>query len=239
MNNIFECFDDNECDEKYFTENEVMENFNDYNFFEDKYDNMCFSNEIETKTTTLKINNDNKEKGRIDLKRKRKIHDRCELGNIRSKIKNKFHQFIIEFLNEKIKKKNFKLKFRKINYKFINLRNKTLNEKLMNMKIKEFLSFDISFKYKRINKDNNKKILKKTDFFMKKYYDLTYAEFYNKYFLKKKYFNYFINIIEQREIRLMKDKNSENNIEFNNYINKIKNLALNYTSYYNNKKTLL
>ena len=41
--------------------------------------------------------------------------------------------------------------------------------------------------------------VKKTDSFLNKYYDLTYAEFYNKYFLKKKYFNNFIENIEKKE----------------------------------------
>ena len=89
---------------------------------------------------------------------------------------------------------------------------------------------------KNINKNNNINILKKTENFMKKFYDLTYAEFYNKFFLKKKYFNDFINEIQQKEIKLKKFENSENNFNFYNYINKIKNVALNYTSYYNNKK---
>ena len=234
----------NICEENYFTENEY-ENYSENFFCEEKNYNMNFTNEIEIKNSTLKI--DEKkckiknstlkiDEKKCKKKRKRKIHDRSELGNIRSKIKNKFSNFIIKFLNEKIKEKHLKLKFRKINYQFINLRNKTSNEKLMNMKIEEFLSFDISSKYKNINKNNNINILKKTENFMKKFYDLTYAEFYNKFFLKKKYFNDFINEIQQKEIKFKKYKNFENYINFDNYINKIKNVALNYTSYYNNKK---
>ena len=59
----------------------------------------------------------NKKKEEYLLKKKK--HDKTESGNIRSKIKNHFHKFIIEFMNEQIRVNNEGkqiVKFRKINY---------------------------------------------------------------------------------------------------------------------------
>ncbi len=201
-------------------------------FFYEINSNETNKNEInlnETNKNEINLNETNKNEI-FNKKRRRKIHDKCETGNIRSKIKNNFHKFIIEFLNKKILKKFGiqKFKFRKINYHFTNLRNKSSNEKLMNVKIREFLCLnDVSSKFKNIKKNINEINVKKTDSFLNKYYDLTYAEFYNKYFLKKKYFNNFIENIEKTE-----KKKSKNYID---YINKIKYLALNYVSHYNDK----
>ena len=63
---------------------------------------------------------------------KKKIHDKTESGNIRSKIKNHFHRFIVEFMNEKIREINDGkqiIKFRKINYKTTNVRSKKKNNR--------------------------------------------------------------------------------------------------------------
>ena len=102
----------NENNENLITEFETQKNStesnNEKNFFQ-------FSNE------NFKIDDDvykikKKQPGRKKkTTKKKKIHSRKENGNIRSKIKNIFFNFIIKFLNEKIKiHTKLKVKFRKI-----------------------------------------------------------------------------------------------------------------------------
>ena len=123
---------------------------------------------------------------------KKKTHDKTESGNIRSKIKNHFHNFIIKFLNEKIKENNDGkqiVKFRKINYKTTNIRSKKENKDLIKAKIKEIFKYDISSKFKYKSNDQNLKTLNAIyhNPKLKKYLDMTYEEFYSKVFLKEEH----------------------------------------------------
>ena len=147
----------------------------------------CDDNIYQKKIDHLNETKPQKEKEKKILKKK--IHDKTEPGNIRSKIKNHFHKFIIEFLNEQIKENNDGkqiVKFRKINYKTINIRNRKENKELIEAKIKEIFKYDISSKFKYKSNDQNLKTLNAIyhNPKLKKYLDMTYEEFYTKLFLK-------------------------------------------------------
>jgi len=162
---------------------------------------------------------------------KRKYDD----DNIRSKIKNNFLRFVINFLNENIKEEygHQKLLFRKPEY--TDLRNKKENKEFLQKKLFEFISEnDISQKYKTKDPEQNKKHLKKfilnDNSIVSNFLNMTMEFIYNNYFLNKKhekykkilFFDDFIEELEKKE----DDKN---------YIEKVKKIAKeNYVSYYKN-----
>ena len=186
---------------------------------------------------------------------KKKTHDKTESGNIRSKIKNHFHRFIVEFMNEKIREINDGkqiMKFRKINYKTTNVRNKKDNKELIEAKIKEIFKYNISSKYKYKSKKQNLKTLNATyqNLILKKYLDMTYEEFYTKLFLqdehpstvsnKVKFFCDFIKKERERglkQIELNEDSFLDKLInlkDFDDYLDIVKKEANNYINYYKN-----
>jgi hypothetical protein len=134
-------------------------------------------------------------------KKKKKQHTKEEKGNINSKIKNNFHNFIIYFLNNEICEQNKNkqiVKFRKIAYEITNIRNKDENKKLLNNKIKDLCNYNISPKYKNKFEWQNKITSDKIYPSVKKYLEMTYKDFYNDVFLNpnnnnfKYSFKYFI-----------------------------------------------
>ena len=186
---------------------------------------------------------------------KKKIHDKTEPGNIRSKIKNHFHKFIIEFLNEQIRENNDGkqiVKFRKINYKTTNIRNRTKNKELIEAKIKEIFKYDISSKFKYKSNDQNLKTLNAIyhNPKLKKYLDMTYEEFYTKLFLKDEHpstvstkVDFFCDFIKKEKKKELKKINlNEENIYINqtiiidNYLNIINKVAKYYIRYYKTGK---
>jgi len=197
-------------------------------------------------------------KGRKTNKKNTKFHDKTEKGNIRSKIKNKYHKFIIDFLNEQIRKINNgrqKVKFRTIDYNITNIRNKKENRNLLQIKIKDLFDYNISNKYIGKPKEQNKKTLDKTYFELKYYYEMTYEDFFTNYFLiknhPKEYSNkivFFYDFLEkekQKELNrinlLYGDDESEKQkqkIRNKNYINTLIDTGKNYITFYKNVKKI-
>ena len=212
----------------------------------------------------IKANSNNLESIKVKKRRnkyneenllKKKKHDKTESGNIRSKIKNHFHKFIIEFLNEQIRENNDGkqiVKFRKINYKTTNIRNRTKNKELIEAKIKEIFKYDISSKFKYKSNDQNLKTLNAIyhNPKLKKYLDMTYEEFYSKLFLKEEHpstvsskVEYFCDFIKNerkrglKKIELNEDSFLDKLInlkEFDDYLDIIKKESNNYIEYYKN-----
>ena len=197
-------------------------------------------------------------KGRKTNKKNTKFHDKTEKGNIRSKIKNKYHKFIIDFLNEQIRKINNgrqKVKFRTIDYNITNIRNKKENRNLLQIKIKDLFDYNISNKYIGKPKEQNKKTLDKTYSDLKYYYEMTYEDFFTNYFLiknhPKEYSNkivFFYDFLEkekQKELNrinlLYGDDESEKQkqkIRNKNYINTLIDTGKNYITFYKNVKKI-
>ena len=230
------------------------------NSFEDNLDDNNKPTSMETLPSST-----NKEEVCIKIKPGRKIkrnsskfHDKTERGNMRSKIKNRYHKFIIDFLNEQIRKLNNgrqKIKFRTIDYKITNIRNKKDNCKLLQIKIKDLLNNDISDKYVGKPKDQNKITLEKTysEPKLKSFYEMTYEDFYTNYFLmnnhpkeisnKIVFFNDFVKKEKQKEINKINEiyKNNEEEKQKQkkrneNYINDLNFMGKNYISFYKNEK---
>lgn len=195
-------------------------------------------------------------KGRKTNKNPTKFHDKTEKGNIRSKIKNKYHKFIIDFLNEQIRNINNgrqKVKFRTIDYNITNIRNKRENCNLLQIKIKDLFDYDISNKYIGKPKEQNKKTLDKTYSDLKNYYEMTYEDFFTNYFLMenrpKEFSNkivFFFDLVEKEKqkelnkINLLYNKDEsekqKQKIKNKNYINTLIDMAKNYISFYKNEK---
>ena len=261
------CFEDqkkNEENEIIIKEEEFKKAFNqtfDYKKINDKIsfeDNLDYNNKPTSMETPSTINEETSIKIKPGRKKKRNssnFHDKSEKGNIRSKIKNKYHKFIIDFLNEQIRKINNgrqKVKFRTIDYNITNIRNKKENCNLLKIKIKDLLSNNISNKYGK-PKEQNKITLEKTYSELKNYYEMTYEYFYTNYFLmnnhpkefsnKIVFFNDFVKKEKQKELNKI-DKIYENNeeekkkqkIRNENYINNLNYMGKNYISFYKNEK---
>ena len=261
------CFEDqkkNEENEIIIKEEEFKKAFNqtfDYKKINDKIsfeDNLDYNNKPTSMETPSTINEETSIKIKPGRKKKRNssnFHDKSEKGNIRSKIKNKYHKFIIDFLNEQIRKINNgrqKVKFRTIDYNITNIRNKKENCNLLKIKIKDLLSNNISNRYGK-PKEQNKKTLEKTYSELKLYYEMTYEYFYTNYFLmnnhpkefsnKIDFFNDFVKKEKQKELNKI-DKIYENNEEEKKkqkilnekYINNLNYMGKNYISFYKNEK---
>ena len=218
-----------------------------------------FNNPPQTENQSLKIENisyeiNNKnnlnENQVLNNKRKRKInakrtHDKKEPGNIRSKIKNHFHKFIIEFLNAKIREFNNGkqiMKFRKINYKTTNIRNKKYNKELVESNLKEIFKYEISPKYKNKSKNQNLKTLNSiysTE--LKKYLDMTYEDFYNKIFLNDEHkinkdnkVIFFSDFIKNEREKCLKNNESETYLQ--EYIKIVNEISQNYINHFKDYK---
>ena len=267
MNNIcseglFESYNDNYINSSYIDnnyetfDNEQKDKSIDIFFLDKKTKNeysYCEDNIYLKKIDHLNEIKPQKEKEKNNLKKK--IHDKTEQGNIRSKIKNHFHNFIIKFLNEKIKENNDGkqiVKFRKINYKKTNIRSREENKKLIEAKLKEIFKYDISSKFKYKSNDQNLKTLNAIyhNPKLKKYLDMTYEEFYTKLFLKDEHpstvdskVEYFCDFIKELKNKELKKINlNEENISDNqtiiieNYLNIINKVAKDYINYYKSGK---
>ena len=169
-------------------------------------------------------------------------HNKFKPDNIRIKIKTHFHNFIISFFNDFIKTR-FKIqrfKFRKISYeitKDVTVKN---NEKLINMTLGEFLSQNISKKYK-FNPDQNEKTVLTLKNMVKSNFDkdlfnIYYYDFYNNYYMSSKK----IEISEQYGI----SKNTEFFVDFikkidnEKYVKSIVDIANNhFIQYFNRNDT--
>ena len=116
------------------------------------------------------------------------IHDKFSNDNIKRKLKALYHNYIINLLNNLIKKnyKEYKIKFVKINSKITKEIGIEFNLKLLNKKIKDII-IDISDKYQ--NKENNKQCLKyiekqKNNENIIKILNMSYKDLYTNYYLK-------------------------------------------------------
>ncbi len=169
---------------------------------------------------------DNRKKGR-KKKPENKInifHSKENDDNIRRKIKCHFHNFIINYFNNLIKeKKKGNLKFKKIKYSYALNDTMKFNKILLLSKISDFFKLDISNKYKKYKKNENEivyeKLIKRFDNEERQIFNLTYMEFYEKYYLNKAFnnssnLNNFYSLIENER----KNELDENEIKYSNLL---------------------
>ncbi len=200
----------------------------------------------------LKKNNKKKLIKRI----KKNDRRREKPDEIRTRIKNKFHKFSFNYLNYLIREENKniqKIKFRKIEYNKIYGGNKKQNKEFLQKKFKDLIEENnITPKYKNIKPELNKKHLKNYDLNdnlcnnnlneskVFNFLNLKMEIIFNDYFLNKKRKKDILNekIKKKNEILFFDDFIEEliEKKEDENYIEKVKEVAKNYVSFYNNVK---
>ena len=171
--------------------------------------------------------------------RKKKIeiikgnHTKFSGDNIMRKIKCHFLNNVYKILNKSIINQNNT--FCKLdNFVNENLK-KDYNIKLMRLTFKEiYLNSEISSKYKKFEKDKNKRIIEKiysekNEIEAIKILDKTYIELFNT-LIKSDLDNFCKEILEKEE------KNGLPKIESADYLKEIKNLCENYEEWFLNKK---
>jgi hypothetical protein len=237
----------NEICEKIDSEEKYIEYFSKIDTPKIK-DEITVPNKLnELENVTNQINNEINDKKVLNVKkgRKKNVTKMFELikpsesskfkpDNIRIKIKGHFHNFIINFFNEFIRSYfNYqRFKFRKIAYditKDITIKG---NINLMDMKLGDFLSQNVSSKYK-CDVDTNKQIVKNLKYILKdksvlQLFDYRYSDFFTHIYLSKnkkavkKYFNLKknINFFDDLLQKLVNEdyKNAVNNMAKNHYI---------------------
>ena len=234
-------------------------NVNNLNLFENqklsKNSFEIISNELDTfninNNEKFNINNENninifnnnnqisKKKGRKkkgDLK-EGKIHDKSENGNIKKKIINRIHNFIIEYFNDIITNEFiFQIrKFEKINSNFMKkISTKQKIKEFLDLKIKDFLNNNITTKFKNKSYNKNEETL---NFFLEnkneKYKNNHKLNYYLEMKIETFYKEIFLNLEYKKFIKL--EEKNENNEK---YIQKLKKMTENFIedNYYLSKK---
>jgi hypothetical protein len=187
--------------ESFFSEN------NDYEYlilFDQNTGNIDINENLNLLNNILYINNDTNSK----IKKSRARHTNLYLDNIRIKIVIHFCNFLIQFLNDYVKKifGYQKRKFRKIKHDLkINIFGKLLSQ-LMNMTIEEFCKLHISTKYRK-RKENQNEI----NFnYLKDYFE---NEF-DKKKLKDFFFNFYMEDNIEKIEKIKKDYGLNNILNF-------------------------
>ena len=175
-----------------------------------------------------------KKRGRInknsDYKNhiKRRIHNKYCSDNVRRKTKTLYHKYIIQLLNDLIKKKykNIRMKFVKMDIRITKDISIEYNRYLLEKKIKDII-INVSKKYQ--NKDNNIKCIrliesKKDNEEILNILNMTYKDLYINYYLKSTKNNTKDNSYEAHKEKILSlygkeyldiyIKNTENFIEF-------------------------
>ena len=175
-----------------------------------------------------------KKRGRInknsDYKNhiKRRIHNKYCNDNVRRKTKTLYHKYIIQLLNDLIKKKykNIRMKFVKMDIRITKDISIEYNRYLLEKKIKDII-INVSKKYQ--NKDNNIKCIrliesKKDNEEILNILNMTYKDLYINYYLKSTKNNTKDNSYEAHKEKILSlygkeyldiyIKNTENFIEF-------------------------
>ena len=178
--------------------NDNLNNLNNYNQIynqinlDDKDNNLIIYKKRGRKKKSEKDSKNNK-----NILKEHKInnlHSKKNDDNIRRKIKCHFHNFIINYFNNLIKeKKKGNLKFKKIKYSYALNDTMKFNNTLLLSKISDFFKLEISNKYKKYQKNENElvyeKLIKRFDKDVLQLFNLTYMEFYEKYYLNEAFNN--------------------------------------------------
>ncbi len=154
----------------------------------------------------------------------KEVHSKENDDNIRRKIKCHFHNFIINYFNNLIKvKKKGNIKFKKIKYSYALNDSIKFNKILLLSKISDFFKLEISNKYKKYQKNENElvyeKLIKRFDKEDLQLFDLTYMEFYEKYYLNEIFnddskLKNFYNLFENEK----KKESNENKSKYSNLL---------------------
>ena len=138
---------------------------------------------------------------------KKDIHDKFSNDNIKRKIKSLYNRYIINLLNNMVKKtyKNYRMKFLKMNIRITKDIGIKYNKNLLNQSIKDII-INLSNKYK--NKDNNKNLIKfienqTNNEEILNILNMTYKDLYINYYLKSTKINSSENSFESHKEKLL------------------------------------
>ena len=193
-----------------------------------------------TKRTNFDENTENSKKTNCGRKKKESLikgnHNKYSEDNIIRKIKTNFFKFINEYLNKKLKNKNYQ--FLKLDSTINENLKKDYNEKLMETKIKDlYYNASISSKYRTKKKkysDANRNLIEEIFNKMEEndvisILDLSYLDLFEEF--RNNYLEKFLEHIRDEEVK----KNELEN-DINAYLENIRNLCLNYEEWFKNKK---
>lgn len=192
---------------------------------------IIISQTIEGYSTKTKPNFITKKKEKKDFKKKRgrekttKIerneHDSNSYDNIISKIQVHFLNFLISFLNDAIDsifEKNKNIHFVKFNYAEKSNRKNEYLAKMKSSTIKDLLlNIDISRKYKKFEKNINKKLVEKLDQFpfFQQVFKMNFLKLFYYYYNNKQPFDQKLLIFDQEIILSGKTKSFYNLLDKN------------------------
>ena len=138
---------------------------------------------------------------------KKDIHDKFSNDNIKRKIKSLYNRYIINLLNNMVKKtyKNYRMKFLKMNIRITKDIGIKYNKNLLNQSIKDII-INVSNKYK--NKDNNKNLIKfienqTNNEEILNILNMTYKDLYINYYLKSTKINSSENSFKSHKEKLL------------------------------------
>ena len=155
----------------------------------------------------LKIALDNDKNVENDFKENKITHNRFCNDNIKRRIKALFNNYIINFLNNSIKRifKNSKIKFVKINIRATKDIGIEYNRILLNKQIKDIIS-SVSKKY--TNKENNRNCIKfiekqNNNIEIMNILNMTYKDFFTDFYLKSTINDSFENSFEAHKRKIL------------------------------------
>ena len=214
--------------------------YTDNDFFFTLTDNKKIRDTNEIKFITTKRGRNPKNKSNISNNYKR-IHDKNTKDNIVKRIKNKFYDSIIKYVNKEYKnyqkkrfgRKNPKILLKKISLKVKENLSQTQNQNWLNSKVKDMLSAQISSKYSLYSDDYNKKQIERIykehkDLEMIKILDMDVKKMYDYFISDEKFLDGFKTFNDYLE-EIREKENEE-------YCNKLKEQASKFEDYFNNKK---
>ena len=159
------------------------------------------------------------------------VHDKFSPDNVLRKIQVHFINFIILFLNDILKNLNYEQQFLKLDYSFKKNVNKNSVESFKSQTIGEIICNKISVKYRKQDKNINKKIYEQiqNDEVLNKLLSEKYLKIFKKFYYKSnriinlKEYGLNKNIILSPEVKMYKDLLKDNET-FNKYKEYHKNL---------------
>ena len=170
-----------------------------------KENNILANNIITENKMNFSENNPKRGRKRLKMENKKTIHRSNDFDNIQRKIQVHFLSFLINFCNDALKTEytQFRHTFKQINYKSKTTVNFNHTSFLKKSSIKDLLNLEISEKYSKYNKFENKKLLDKIILkskWLNDLFEMNYLKLFDYYYNKEE--PLYKIIFENKEILL-------------------------------------
>ena len=175
------------------------------NLHSQKENNILANNGIIENKMNFSENNPKRGRKRLKMENKKAIHGSNNFDNIQRKIQVHFLSFLINFCNDALKTEytQFRHSFKQINYKSKITVNFNHTSLLKKSSIKDLLNLEISEKYSKYNKFENKKLLDKIILkskWLNDLFEMNYLKLFDYYYNKEE--PLYKIIFENKEILL-------------------------------------